>query len=59
MLTAEQARTHPWRHVVTNVVGVKPLDQAPDLTVVDLCPGDRVLICSDGLTGVVEDSRLR
>lgn len=59
MLTREQARTHPWRHVVTNVVGVKPLDQAPDLTVVDLAPGDRVLLCSDGLTGDLNDARLR
>ncbi|MCA9141819.1 MAG: serine/threonine-protein phosphatase [Planctomycetales bacterium] len=58
MLTADEARNHPWRHIVTNVVGVKPLDQSPDLTVVDLSPGDRVLLCSDGLTGVVDDSRL-
>ena len=59
MLTPEQAREHPWRHIVTNAVGVKPLDQAPDLTIVDLAPGDRILLCSDGLTGVVEDRRLR
>lgn len=59
MLTPEQAREHPWRHVVTNAVGVKPLDQPPDLSVVDLAPGDRILLCSDGLTGVVDDRRLR
>ncbi|MCA9119474.1 MAG: serine/threonine-protein phosphatase [Planctomycetaceae bacterium] len=59
MLTADQARHHPWRHIVTNVVGVKPLDQAPDLIVVDLAPGDRVLLCTDGLTGVLDHSRLR
>lgn len=58
MLTPEQARQHPWRHIVTNAVGVKPLDQPPDLTVVDLAPGDRVLLCSDGLTGVVNDQRI-
>lgn len=59
MLTPEQARQHPWRHIVTNAVGVKPLDQLPDLTIIDLAPGDRVLLCSDGLTGVVDDQRLR
>jgi len=59
MLTPEQAREHPWRHIVTNAVGVKPLDQPPDLTLVDLAPGDRILLSSDGLTGVVDDRRLR
>jgi protein phosphatase len=59
MLTPEQAREHPWRHIVTNAVGVKPLDQPPDLTLVDLAPGDRVLLCSDGLTGAVDDRRIR
>ena len=59
VLTPEQARKHPWRHVVTNAVGVRPLEQPPDLTIVDLAPGDRILLCSDGLTGAVGDRRLR
>jgi protein phosphatase len=59
MLTPEQARQHPWRHIVTNAVGVKPMDQPPDLAIVDLASGDRVLLCSDGLTGVIDDHSLR
>lgn len=49
---------HPMRHVLTNVLGAR--DQVTmHLSEHDLRAGDRLLLCSDGLHGVVEDDRLR
>ncbi len=58
VLTEETAATHPLRHLVTNTVGVKPLDEAITVDEFDVLAGDRVLLCSDGLTDVVGDNEL-
>lgn len=55
-ITAEEARTHPHRHLVTRVLGLGPI--TVDSTDVDLEPGDRILICSDGLTDMVTDEHI-
>ncbi|NLG57040.1 MAG: Stp1/IreP family PP2C-type Ser/Thr phosphatase [Clostridiales bacterium] len=49
MLNSEDARTYPYRNIVTRAVGT---DQAleSDIARVDKLPGDRWLLCSDGLT---------
>jgi serine/threonine protein phosphatase PrpC len=56
-LDEESLRNHPWRHVLTMAIGAS----AP-LTVnyysVALSPGSLVLMCSDGLHGVVESAEL-
>ncbi len=51
-------RRHPWRNVVLRSLHGGPLevDQAPDVVVLDLVPGDRLLLCSDGLTDLVDDA---
>ena len=56
-LVPEQARSHPWRNVVMRSLhgGPAEVDQAPDIVALDLGPGDRVLLCSDGLTDLVVD----
>ncbi len=46
------ARQHPWRNVVTRALAGGE-DPEPDVSEIALEPDDRVLICSDGLTGVV------
>ncbi|MDO9396527.1 MAG: protein phosphatase 2C domain-containing protein [Herbiconiux sp.] len=53
-ITAEEAKTHPRRSVLMRVLG--DVDAAPevDLQVMDTRPGDRWMLCSDGLSGVVE-----
>jgi len=59
LLTPERARSHMWRHVVTNTVGVDPLDEPAEVHEWLVMPGDRLLLCSDGLTDDVADSQLK
>ena len=56
-LTAEQAAHHPSRSVVTRHVLMAP-PARPDVRALDLRPGDRILLCSDGLHGLVDDATL-
>jgi protein phosphatase len=51
-ITAEQARKHPRRNEITRVLGYSR-DIAPDLHHFKLYAGDNVLLCSDGLHGVL------
>jgi PPM family protein phosphatase len=51
------ARTHPDRHVLTQAVGVAP-DVEPYVATTDLDRGDRLLLCSDGLTNEVDDDEI-
>jgi PPM family protein phosphatase len=56
-LTADAARQHPWRNVVTRALSG---GEDPDIDVVEIRPvaGERYLLCSDGLFGVVTDDRI-
>jgi protein phosphatase len=56
-LTAQAARSHPRRNVVTRSLGSDP-GPAPDVWLVQPVTGDRFLVCSDGLTGELEDSAI-
>lgn len=56
-ITPEEARRHPQRNYITRAVGVDSEVEC-DLRRVSLRPGDRLLLCSDGLTNVLEDSVL-
>lgn len=53
-LTPEEARVHPRRSVITRALGTSPSTK-PDLYEIDVEAGDRLLLCSDGLYGMVED----
>ncbi|MDT7960960.1 MAG: Stp1/IreP family PP2C-type Ser/Thr phosphatase, partial [Armatimonadota bacterium] len=60
ILTPEQARYHPQRNVIRQAVGVadpsEPLE--PDIETFALQVGDLYLLCSDGLTDMVDDAEI-
>ncbi len=56
-ITAEQAIDHPRRNVVTRALGVEPEARA-DIFERRIEPGDRVLLCSDGITRYVDDTEI-
>jgi protein phosphatase len=53
-LTPEQAESHPRRAIVTRALGVDP-EVEVDLYTIEVTAGDRVVICSDGLTTMVRE----
>jgi PPM family protein phosphatase len=53
-LSPEEAKVHPRRSVITRTIGVEP-DVEVDLYTVDARTGDRVIVCSDGLTTMLDD----
>jgi serine/threonine protein phosphatase PrpC len=55
MITSEEAATHRLRHVLTNAIGGGERSVDVDIQKLPLMDGDRVLLCSDGLTEVVGD----
>jgi hypothetical protein len=58
LLTEEQARTHAHRNVITRSLGTGPSVTA-DLFVETLKQGDRILLCSDGLHGYVDEHEIK
>ena len=57
LLDAAGAKRHPQRHVITRAVG-SPETLRPDYWLLPALDGDRLVLCSDGLTGEVEDDRI-
>ncbi|MCC6494928.1 MAG: serine/threonine-protein phosphatase [Propionibacteriaceae bacterium] len=53
-ITEAEALEHPHRSLILKVINGQPQHQ-PDLQLVDVRAGDRLLICSDGLCGMVTD----
>jgi PPM family protein phosphatase len=58
LLTRRQAAVHPQRGVVTRAVGLDPEVRVDLPEPLALAPGDQVLLCSDGLTEVVDDDQI-
>ena len=57
-ITPKQAKTHPERHLITKALGVADHRFSPEFTVCSLQPGDLLLLCTDGLHGMVDQSEL-
>jgi protein phosphatase len=56
-LSEEILKKHHLRHVLTMAVGIKE-DLRVFTTLVELSPGDQILLCSDGLHGVISEKIL-
>jgi protein phosphatase len=57
LITPEQAKRSPHRNVITRAVGNRDYVQV-DTGVVELMPGDRYLLCSDGLHGYLREAEI-
>lgn len=57
-LTEAEARVHPNRSVITRAIGSDPHMQ-PDLYELNVKTGDRLLLCSDGICTMIEDSTIQ
>lgn len=57
VLTPAQARVHPKANVITRAVGVEAELEVDSISGV-LHPGDRFLLCSDGMSGMVDDREI-
>ena len=58
VITAEMAKNHPHRNIITRAVGVDPAVEV-DVLEETMEPGDIWLVCSDGLHGMVEDAEMQ
>ncbi|MBW4504469.1 MAG: serine/threonine-protein phosphatase [Scytonema hyalinum WJT4-NPBG1] len=56
-ITPEEARIHPFRHVLSRCLGREDLRQI-EVQQLDVKPGDRLLLCSDGLTEELADPKI-
>jgi protein phosphatase len=57
-LTPEEAESHPQRSVITRALGTDP-DVDVDTFSIEAQPGDVFMLCSDGLTSMVDDETIR
>jgi len=58
LITPEQVRTHPLRHVLTKALGIDP-QAHPTIQTCTLEPSDLILLCSDGLTKMLTDHEIQ
>lgn len=56
-ITIAEAKVHPRRHVLTRAIGVDE-DITPDTGDILVTPGDRMLLCTDGVTAYIEDEEM-
>jgi protein phosphatase len=57
-ISAAEARVHRYRNVLWKYLGSNEVGEGPEVKVVQLQAGDRFLLCTDGLSGVVSDEQL-
>lgn len=56
-INPEDARVHPMRHMLTNYVGMKG-GEKPEVRIISIEPGNRILLCTDGLTGMLPEKNI-
>lgn len=58
LITPGERDHHPWRHIVTNLLGGTEPGVRAEVHLLDLHPGDALLLCTDGLTEMVSDEAI-
>ncbi len=56
-ITPDEARTHPSRSIITRALGSDP-DMYADHFTLEVSNGDRIILCSDGLSSMIPDSEI-
>lgn len=60
MIEKEEARNHYKKNVITKAIGVaEDKTSTPDIFEIEISRGDKLLLCSDGLTNMVEDYEMK
>jgi PPM family protein phosphatase len=57
-ISAAEAREHRFRNVLWKYLGTKEVGEGPEVKTIPIHAGDRFLLCTDGLSGVVSDEQL-
>jgi PPM family protein phosphatase len=57
-ISEAEAKDHRFKNVLWKYLGSKEVGDGPDVAVIQIKPGDRFLLCTDGLTGPVNDDQL-
>ena len=56
-LLRDEARNHPDKNIITRAIGATASVE-PDFFTLELAEGDMILMCSDGLTNMLEDEEI-
>jgi protein phosphatase len=57
-ISAEEARGHRFKNVLWKYLGTKEVGEGPEIRLEPIQVGDRFLLCTDGLSGVVSDDQI-
>jgi PPM family protein phosphatase len=57
-ISADEARGHRFKNVLWKYLGTKEVGEGPDVLIENIQPGDRILLCTDGLSGAVPDDQV-
>jgi protein phosphatase len=57
-ISPEEAREHKFKNVLWKYLGSKEVGDGPEVKMVFIRPGDRLVLCTDGVTGVVPDEKI-
>ncbi len=57
-ITIAEAEHHPQRHILLQALGGGGSPPQPKIDEIEICPGDRLLLCTDGLYNLVSDEEI-
>jgi len=57
-ISPAEAKEHRFKNVLWKYLGTREVGEGPEVKVSEMKPGDRFLLCTDGLSGVVSDDKI-